>query len=76
MSSESVSLSRREQQVLDLICTGMADKEVAAQLSITCATVRTYVARLEQKLGAANRAQLALLARNIGFVGQSGIGGA
>ena len=51
----SANLTLREQQVLDLLCQGMADKEIGLQLGITCATVRTHVMRLREKLGAQNR---------------------
>ena len=58
----SAQLTRREQQVLDLMLQGLADKEIAAQLGIGCVTVRTHVARLREKLGAQNRTQLGRLA--------------
>jgi DNA-binding NarL/FixJ family response regulator len=44
---------------------GLADKEVAAQLGIQCVTVRTYVARLQEKLGAFNRRQLGALSLDL-----------
>jgi DNA-binding NarL/FixJ family response regulator len=53
-------LTPREQEVVALICDGWTDKEIAAHLDIGCVTVRTYAARACEKLGAANRAQMAL----------------
>ena len=58
----SAQLTRREQQVLDLMLQGLADKEVAARLGVECATVRTHVMRLREKLGAQNRTQIGRLA--------------
>ena len=55
-------LSRREAEVLQLACQGLTDKEIATKLGIGCVTVRTYVARLLVKYGAANRTQLGSLA--------------
>ena len=58
----SAHLTLREQEVLDLLCQGLADKEVGSQLGITSATVRTHVMRLCEKLGACTRTQLGRLA--------------
>ena len=57
------NVSPREKEVLLLaVAKGMTDKEIAAVLGISPTTVRTHIARLRAKLGAANRAQLAALA--------------
>jgi len=61
-SSGPAQLSPREQQVLDLLCEGFADKEIGERLQIKCVTVRTDVARLCEKLGARTRVQLGRLA--------------
>ena len=58
MAGTSARLTPRDAQVLELLCEGLADKEVAAQLEIKCVTVRTYVSRLQEKLGGTNRTQL------------------
>jgi DNA-binding NarL/FixJ family response regulator len=55
-------LSRREQQVLELLLEGLHDCQIAAHLGIKEPTVRTYVARLMVKFGAANRTQLGRMA--------------
>jgi DNA-binding CsgD family transcriptional regulator len=55
-------LSRREKEILKLTCQGLTDSDIAGQLGITRATVRTHIANLREKLGAGNRAQLGLLA--------------
>ena len=58
----TAQLSRREKQVLDLLCEGLTDQEIGQQLNIGCLTVRTYVGRLCEKLGARTRVQLGRIA--------------
>jgi NarL family two-component system response regulator LiaR len=55
-------LSARELEVLTLIAQGMNNDEIAELLAISPATVRHHVSACLQKLGAANRAQAAVLA--------------
>jgi DNA-binding NarL/FixJ family response regulator len=58
MKSSFVRVSKREQEVLDLLLEGRADKEIASELRISCSTVRSNVARLHEKFGTGTRAQL------------------
>ena len=51
-------LSDRESEVARLIAQGYSNKEVAAQLDISVKTVETHKARLMEKLGFQNRAEL------------------
>ncbi len=53
----SLGISPREAQVLDLLAEGHANKVIARRLSISPNTVKTHVARLFEKLEAANRTQ-------------------
>ena len=55
-------LSDREREVLALIVQGLSNEEIAEQLVISHATARHHVSACLQKLGAANRAQAAVLA--------------
>ena len=55
-------LSEREREVLALVVDGLSNREIAARLSISPATVRHHVSACISKLGAANRAQAAALA--------------
>ena len=55
-------LSTRELEVLALITQGMNNDAIAERLVISPATVRHHVSACLQKLGAANRAQAAVLA--------------
>jgi DNA-binding CsgD family transcriptional regulator len=52
------SLSRREKEVLRLLATGQANKEVASALGISTETVSTHRRNLKRKLGAATLADL------------------
>jgi predicted ATPase/DNA-binding NarL/FixJ family response regulator len=52
-------LTRREQQVADLIAGGMSNKEIAATLVIARRTAEGHVERILQKLGFTSRAQIA-----------------
>ncbi|WP_435093006.1 response regulator [Clavibacter michiganensis] len=61
-------LTRRERMTLELIARGRSNQEIAAQLFVTHATVRTYVSRLLAKTGSRDRAQLVVLAYDWGVV--------
>ncbi|MBV1908259.1 MAG: response regulator transcription factor [Kangiellaceae bacterium] len=49
--------SEREQQVLQLLCHGYTNKEIAQSLEISPNTVKTHMSRLFSKLGVSNRTQ-------------------
>ena len=51
------NLSTREGEVLDLICRGMSNLEIADQLFVSVNSVKTYVRQIYQKIGVARRAQ-------------------
>lgn len=55
---EEPLLSRREQEVLELIGDGLSAPDIAARLQLATTTVRTHIQRLYDKLGASERAQL------------------
>lgn len=52
------SLTRREQQVVDLAADGMSSKRMASVLQISRRTVESHVANAYRKLGVQSRAQL------------------
>ncbi|MEU8659148.1 ATP-binding protein [Actinoplanes philippinensis] len=62
-------LTRREHEVLDLLCAGCSNAEIAARLTIAVKTVDHHVSAVLAKLGAANRAAAAAQARQLGLVG-------
>jgi DNA-binding NarL/FixJ family response regulator len=65
---ERLALSPREIEVLRLLRDGLSIPAIAAQMFISYSTAKTYVARLYQKLGAANRAQALMAAVQYGLV--------
>ena len=61
-------LTDREMEVLRLVATGLSNAEVAAQLVITEATVRSHVSNILGKLHLANRVQATLYALQEGII--------
>ncbi len=60
-------LTRREQDVLALLCLRWTNAEMAAQLSVSIRTIETHVAHIIQKLGVPNRRDAAALAGHTVF---------
>lgn len=56
-ADESVNLSPREREVLELLACGYLYKEIADNLGISVATVVTYIRRIYEKLHVRSRAQ-------------------
>ncbi len=50
-------LSTREAEVLELICRGLSNLEIADQLFVSVNSVKTYVRQIYQKISVARRAQ-------------------
>ena len=63
-----VPLTQREVEVLRGVAKGGSNAEVAAQLFLSEATVKTYLSRILVKLGLRDRAQLVSWAFETGFV--------
>lgn len=57
------ALTARELEVLRLVAGGLGNQEVATALGVSLPTVKTHVARLLTKLGAASRTEAAARAR-------------
>lgn len=61
-----VTLSPREQQVLDLIVQGLLTKEIAARLFLAESTVKVVIGRIYVKLRVRNRAEAVRVAMERG----------
>jgi two-component system, NarL family, nitrate/nitrite response regulator NarL len=57
-----VTLSKREQQIIDCLVCGLPNKSIARELNITEATVKVYVKGLLRKIKVSNRTQVAIWA--------------
>lgn len=58
-------LTTREWEVLDLICEGLSNDEIAARFVVSPETVRSHVKRLLRKLGVNSRREAAAAARRM-----------
>ena len=69
-------LTARERDVFDLLCHGLADKEIAGRLGLAPNTVRNHVATIYAKLDVHSRGEAIVWARERGIVGTSDANGA
>ncbi len=60
------TLTERELEVLGAIARGLSNAEIAAELFMSHATAKTHVSRLLTKLDARDRAQLVMIAYEVG----------
>ncbi len=55
------ALTKREREVLRLVCTGLSNQQIAEQLVITEHTVKLHIGNILKKTDLTNRTQLAIL---------------
>jgi DNA-binding CsgD family transcriptional regulator/predicted ATPase len=63
------NLSLREREVIGLLGRGLTDKEIARDLVISLATVRSHLDRIRDKTGRRRRPELSRLADELGLTG-------
>lgn len=61
-------ITNRERELLTLVGRGLSNTEIAADMSISTATVKTYITRLLAKLDARDRVKLVILVYESGLV--------
>ncbi len=68
MAPPKVQLSPREAEILALLAQGLSVVEVSQRLFVSSSTTKTHMAKLYEKLGAANRTQAVMAAVRLGLV--------
>jgi DNA-binding CsgD family transcriptional regulator len=63
----TIPLTRREREVLRLMCLRLTDPEIAARLFISTRTAESHVARILAKLDVANRREASAVALSLGI---------
>jgi DNA-binding NarL/FixJ family response regulator len=61
-------LSEREIEILRLLADGLTNRQIAERLSLAEGTVKNYVTNILGKLGARDRTQAAIRARELGLI--------
>ena len=64
----ALGMTPRELGVLQELAQGRSNKEIARRLGISPETVKTYLARLYERLGARRRTEALLRARELGLI--------
>lgn len=62
------ALTEREQEVLQLLAQGLANKQIAGQLGISAHTVKFHISSIYGKLGATNRTEAVRIGLQIGLI--------
>lgn len=65
---DSGGLTSRELDIVREVARGLTNTEVATELYVTVSTVKTHLARVQEKLGARNRVEIAIWAHRNGLV--------
>ena len=65
---ESLSITRRELEILELIAQGLSNREIAEKLYVSENTVKTHSSRVFDKLGAKRRTQAVQIGKEFGLL--------
>ena len=63
-----LGVTPREREILELIASGMSNREIAEKLFVSENTVKTHSSRLFDKLGAKRRTQAVQLGKELGLI--------
>jgi len=66
-AADLARLTEREREVLALVAQGLSNEEIATRLYLSPLTTKTHVSHIMTKLGARDRAQLVVLAYQVGL---------
>jgi len=76
---EENSLTQREEEILQLVATGLTNREIAQALQISPNTVKVHLSNIFEKAGVASRTEATLYGMEHGIVqvpgGENGVGG-
>jgi DNA-binding NarL/FixJ family response regulator len=67
-------LTPQQFRVLQMVCSGQLNKQIAYELGVSEATVKAHMTHIMRKLGASNRTQAVLIASRLGIPDDAGIG--
>jgi two-component system, NarL family, response regulator LiaR len=65
---ESLGITPRELEILELIAHGLSNKEIAAKVFVSENTVKTHSSRVFDKLGARRRTQAVQLGKDLRLI--------
>ncbi len=65
---ESLGITPRELEILELIAAGLSNKEIAARVNVSENTVKTHSSRVFEKLGARRRTQAVQRGRELRLI--------
>ena len=63
-------LTRQQARILELICEGRLNKQIAYELSIAETTVKAHVTAIMRKMGVSTRTQAVLMAQDVKLRGR------
>ena len=65
---QALGITPRELEILELIASGLSNREIAGKIFVSENTVKTHSSRLFDKLGAKRRTQAVQLAKQAGLL--------
>jgi DNA-binding CsgD family transcriptional regulator len=65
---DSLGITRRELEILELIASGLSNKEIAARVNVSENTVKTHSSRVFDKLGARRRTQAVQMGKELRLI--------